>query len=340
MVEEQALLRSGFPSLLAANEATLGRRADLHVGVISTDVGGGSHPIVFCEAGLGDAGRLLPGLGCIEPAGSPWIADVEPTGCEFVRDPDGICYASECEPEHCEAHTTLVADAKGCPRCVNHAGETLDASVGCLTGIGFDGCGFEQPLEALRLALDAHPDNAGFLREDAVLAVIIVTDEDDCSMTDYSLLDSSNEALDSPLGPFTSFRCFEFGITCDENDRTFEGVRHDCVPRSDPGALLHPLDRYTGLLAALRDPGRLLVAAVAGPVSNGVVETDLDAQGRPMIVPSCTANGAAVPGVRLRAFVERFTDLTQTPAAYSAICTDLTPTRLGELGAAIGARLE
>ena len=45
--------------------------------------------------------------------------------------------------------------------------------------------GFEQPLEAMyRALLDPEKLNQGFLREDAFLAVIIISDEDDCSTED------------------------------------------------------------------------------------------------------------------------------------------------------------
>jgi hypothetical protein len=44
--------------------------------------------------------------------------------------------------------------------------------------VGIDGTGLELGLEAMRLALEV-PENAGFIRSDAALAVIFVTDEED-----------------------------------------------------------------------------------------------------------------------------------------------------------------
>ena len=47
------------------------------------------------------------------------------------------------------------------------------------------GCGIEGTLEVLRRALDGrHPENAGFLRDDALLLVVFVTNEDDNSPVD------------------------------------------------------------------------------------------------------------------------------------------------------------
>jgi hypothetical protein len=55
----------------------------------------------------------------------------------------------------------------------------------CVAQVGTDGSGMEQPLEAARLALTdriADGKNAGFMRDDALLAVVILTDEDDQSV--------------------------------------------------------------------------------------------------------------------------------------------------------------
>ena len=61
----------------------------------------------------------------------------------------------------------------------------------CVAKVGTDGSGHEQPLSAAKLALNdriADGKNAGFLRPDALLAVVILTDEDDQS-TDASSMD-------------------------------------------------------------------------------------------------------------------------------------------------------
>jgi len=74
---------------------------------------------------------------------------------------------------------------------------------GCIAKLGKNGCGLEQQLEATLKAVTpststvtpffsrntkGHGDgaNKGFLREDAILAVILVTDEEDCSIPDQS----------------------------------------------------------------------------------------------------------------------------------------------------------
>jgi hypothetical protein len=60
----------------------------------------------------------------------------------------------------------------------------------CAANVGTDGSVDEMPLEAARLALgDRVTDgsNAGFLREDALLAIVMLTDEQDCSYIPYDI---------------------------------------------------------------------------------------------------------------------------------------------------------
>jgi hypothetical protein len=71
----------------------------------------------------------------------------------------------------------------------------------CIANVGTNGPSLEMPLESLRLALtDRMSDgaNAGFLRDDALLAVVMMTDEDDCSRTDedFTIADDT-----CPMGP-------------------------------------------------------------------------------------------------------------------------------------------
>ncbi len=51
-----------------------------------------------------------------------------------------------------------------------------------IADVGTGGNSYEMPLEAMRLALFERKQNQGFLRKDSALAVIIVSDEDDCSL--------------------------------------------------------------------------------------------------------------------------------------------------------------
>ena len=98
--------------------------------------------------------------------------------------------------------------------------------MGCVAVLGTGGCEYEQPLEASLAALtrQAEPGmpNEGFLRNDSLLAIIYVTDEDDCSASNPQLYDNTQTDINSTLGPLTSYRCFEFGITCDVNELSLD----------------------------------------------------------------------------------------------------------------------
>ena len=62
--------------------------------------------------------------------------------------------------------------------------EDADTLFTCLSDIGTGGPATEMPLEAVRLSIGAQVDNGNntdFYRDDALLGIVILTDEDDCS---------------------------------------------------------------------------------------------------------------------------------------------------------------
>ncbi len=327
MADEQALLQAQFSALMQTLRDMRGGLPNVHIGVASTDLGTGMFQITYCEDVGGDGGNLLTG-NCPNPTGAPYVVVVEPTGCDIEKELDekgglASCPSHSCTAANCtDPNTTLVVDDNGCPRCRNYGGEQLEDVFSCMAGLGTLGCGFEQPLEAMYKALDDNPANTGFLRDSALLAVVLITDEDDCSAANPQLFDNSQTTMDSTLGPLTSFRCFEFGITCDVNARTAQGLRQDCQPREDAGALLQPTSRYVQFLQNLKGDEGLVVAAIAGPVQNDSVTVGLDEYSQPEVQFSCsTERGGAVPGIRIRSFVRAFNDDQDMSWAYSSICS-------------------
>jgi hypothetical protein len=133
-----------------------------------------------------------------------YIVDVQPSGCVIVRGEDArSCESHDCTARNCdhEPNTHLVTDAQGCPRCVNYVIDETEHAFSCVATLAGGGCGIEQPLEAMKLALDNHPDNVGFLRPLSHLAVVIIADEDDCSARDATTL-FDPEPVDV-MGPLT-----------------------------------------------------------------------------------------------------------------------------------------
>jgi hypothetical protein len=83
-----------------------------------------------------------------------------------------------------------VANANWIGRTQNYTGNLADVFTCLATAVGVSGCGFEHQLQATRLALnpqrltdgtDINMANVGFVRNKAYLAIILITDEDDCS---------------------------------------------------------------------------------------------------------------------------------------------------------------
>lgn len=294
MEAEQAELAGNFRAIIDALERD-GELPSVHIGVISTDVGG--PPGGACTSGNEGAGLLR----------------VEGKSCRGTNDETPFLFDR--------------VDEDGV-RTRNYDGELRDAFA-CMAELGIGGCGFEQPLEAVRLALEA-PENQGFFRDHAYLAIIFVTDEDDCSVTEEARLltdlgDRSPAVLESELGPFTSFRCFELGVTCDgPGDPRSPGLRRDCVPRVG-SPYLQDVDRFVEAVRARKQlANQILVAAIAGDLEPVEVEMrrlpdsyDFDV---PMLAYSCeeTGLGEAVPPVRLAAFIEGF----PLASRLTSICDD------------------
>jgi hypothetical protein len=186
MVQEQEALAAGIPPLV---EALTGSddQVDLHIGFVSSNLG--TAPVnsggESC-AGLGDEGHLLVRVAC-DP---------------LTDEARYVAHAIDSEGE----------------ASVNYTGE-LATQLQCMAQLGTAGCGFEQHLESMKRALENEVENAGFLREQANLAVIVLADEDDCSVYDRSLftLQAGGDTRTSPLGELSSFRCFAFGISCAED---------------------------------------------------------------------------------------------------------------------------
>ncbi|MCA9667499.1 MAG: carboxypeptidase regulatory-like domain-containing protein [Myxococcales bacterium] len=281
MGEEQAALTNAFSGFLDTISALF---SDVHVGVISTDLGAGTYGLPSCERQGGDGGKLqnVSRVGGCQAPSDPWI-DIQ-SG-----------------------------------KAANTNGESAADVFTCIARLGTSGCGFEQPLESMQRALSAGA-NPGFLRDDAFLAVIVVSDEDDCSASDGKLFDPSQQALSDPLGPLTSFRCFEFGVKCDETGRD-AGPRANCKPAED-GKWTRPVSEYVQFLEQLKPRGSVFFGLIGGPTTR--VEVGADGN-NPVLRASCSsASGVAVPAIRLEALAKAININLSAPPVYS-ICDDKLP---------------
>jgi hypothetical protein len=181
----------------------------------------------------------------------------------------------------------------------NASGSVGDAAA-CLALQGEGGCGFVQPLEALRRALSG---SSGLPRSDAALAVVILTSDDDCSSTSSSLYAWD----DFSLGPYANYRCFQHGVLCGgKKPPLASGSLSSCAPG---GTLLHPVtSRYADFVRTLRPAGWASALVLAAPALEPYqVSAGWDSWGMKYykLKPTCQAAGdslAARPALRLAAF--------------------------------------
>jgi hypothetical protein len=242
------------------------------------------------------------------------------TGVDHCSTPGGANGAFQSAPRG------ACAGPRGSFILTNAGGKNFDGDIAdvfsCIARLGTDGCGFEHQLGALRRALGGDPaaamppQNAGFLRPNARLGLILITDEDDCSAPAGSDLFTPDPAAEAAYGPRDSYRCNEFGHLCGGAPPPRAVVSGlTCVPNETATSrLVHVrdfVDFFSGLKA---DPDMLRVAAIAGPPApygTHSVETRTGIETR--ISPSCTGPsgtgaGDAAPAVRLESFVDAFGD--------------------------------
>lgn len=351
MGEEQANLAANFAPFIDTLELA---GADYRIAITTTDIGG-------------------PGSNCVSPTGGELQLSScldRPATFEFNGESqyEAACVA-QCQlgdaelailPTAVEVGGELVAR----PWIQSYNGidnlpdaiEPLEAFQ-CFAPQGISGCGWESPLEAMSRALgnmeDPTQPEYGFLRDDALLAILIVTDEVDCSYNPelQAALFESDTFKDESTTQLTSAVCWNAGVTC-----TGDSPYDDCVatdldanaqPTSDPEQMvLQPVSRYVGLLegiAAQKLEGREVMVSVIAGVPSGYNTGDVEQVFADTDDPVFQANfgiGAgcenevdgvlqqAVPPVRLESFASAFMSPALPEGArnlYSVCDADYSP---------------
>ena len=274
---------------------------DVHIAVVTSDMGAGDGSFFGCD-GNGDNGV-------------------------FQFAPTGDCLATTLQPG-----ATFIADTGGVNPVTNFTAPDITTVLQCIMAVGTAGCGFEHQLAAVARALgaDGAPpprENRGFLRDEAYLEIIILSNEDDCSAPVNSPLyqATGQTTLASSIGPPGNYRCNEFGHLCgnppkkpprlspNPGDLTTEVTLDDCVSAEDQG-LLTPVATFArGIKALKADPAeKILITSIQGPVTPYTVHWTApptnDTGPWPSIEHSCTAtdSSSADPGVRLQLFAQQF----------------------------------
>lgn len=168
MCEEQQSLRENFDRFV---EVMVANRFDFQLAVVTTDMGDPAH-----------AGRF-----------QNLANDAQSPTCTVSVDVDDCPTAADAPPLIINSADPRYQDSQGMPDIA-----TIQRDFGCRATVGIGGAqaGFEMGLEAARTALSPtmlSSTNGGFLRDDALLAVFFLTDENDCSTPDGRPLDHGDE---------------------------------------------------------------------------------------------------------------------------------------------------
>ena len=304
MQEEQANLARNFPRLIDELKNLPTGFPDLHLGVVSSDLGAGS-AIAACAKALGDGAALQVRSGC----------GLDPKNGRYLISRDG--------------------------GSSNFDGDIADVFA-CLAELGTSGCGYEHQLQSVRMALSGFvTDNAGFLRPDAHLAVVYITDEDDCSApADTTLFNENSPGQDSSL------RCSLYGHVCDGAQvpaSVFSTPLDHCGASPNGGGKLIPVQTFVDEMKTLRTQS-VTVSVIGGWPSDSTnaryaVGYDLSSSDPDLLaeIPICSsANGKAAVGLRLKQFVDAF-----GPAGrILSICQDDFSNAMAQIGQLINTTVE
>jgi hypothetical protein len=355
----QAKMRARLPDFMdALVDPVTGLLPDLHVAVVSSSLGGGAWSNVNqCAAGA------HPG----------------DDGGKFQQGPLG-----NCSMLHQDANFLATGDGTSALPA-NFDGD-IRGAFQCIALLGDSGCGFEAPFAsiyyALQKAADPHdPDNGGgFLRNDALLAVVMLTNEDDCSVRgDSLLLDPGVNSVSDPtgLGALASYRCNEFGHLCNgqppphaapASTVTLEGcVSAETDGKTDPGLtspdgkpdptqghLWPTVADFSAYLRQLKaNPDDVLVAAIAGPTTDrdghslyrvsGQANPAAGGEVDPVVEHSCmqTSGDAASPEYADPAVrIEQLTSSFGRNGIFFPICADDFKTAMVAIARAIPVHTE
>lgn len=337
MAPPQDALAATISSLTSGLESELG--VDIRVGVTTTD---DDNP--RCEGTSSESGALV-GTSCRDR-----IADFEFLGNPPV-DASDMCFdrcssdaadgidsgKMSTETENDPAPSVRPWIEWGPSGTNLPAGVSPSQALACVLPQGVAGCGFESPLESMRKALRASDDpespNHDFLRSDATLAVVFVTDEVDCSDNpDHNDIFTSNKTFWTVNDFGTSGLCWNAGVSCSGNAPEFDSCDPEDYDSSGNAgasfddAVLYPVSRYIETLRDIESlkqgttaaNAKVVVAVVSGVPSGysaGEAEipyadsSDTNYNENFGIGPGCTEGSlSAPPPVRLRALAEAFGD--------------------------------
>jgi hypothetical protein len=300
MTSMQQKLAMQLPAFMQVLEGLPNGLPNVHIAVVSSDMGapGDSTSQIGCTQ-VGDNGNFQSGVGA---AATMCNATTLSQGAGFISDVDGT----------------------------KNFTDPIENVFQCIAQLGAAGCGFEHQLASIDRALGADGQggppapNNGFLRPEAYLGIVLLTNEDDCSAPPNTTIFSLNggmQSLSNPDGPIANYRCnggMRGGHYC-KDPATGQMIVPPLNPPSDASGtppvlnLANCVDNTTGSSALTRvdqfvsdikklkqDPdNQILVAAITAPPDPyGVVWVPPSSpppgaagQAWPQVMHSCGAQG-------------------------------------------------
>jgi hypothetical protein len=366
MSTKVARMAENFRSLVGQLRGVDGVAFDYRIAVTTSDLGAGGYPVDVGQFNLcndvspqGDAGGLSTGprLQATDWEGSNpgiffcgddslGILPSDPARCAVLKQTRQQL-TDDCQGLQLDPSKPYIENSAQ----LNRSDDDVAKQFRCIASVGVNGCFIEQPLEAARVALTRHGQE--FLRPAAHLVVVFMTDEIDCSLADYSLLDPSRSDLDINNDNDIGFRCYKAARTCTGQGQVVtQGTNGQDVYTTftscQDGPELFSVDEYRNYFAsaALKDPslgGRVILAGITGdpdythtppapdgpgplgadvvfaygalPLGGGVIEN--------VAAPSCGQGvDVAFPNPRVQALLGQFSDPQGGAPAFASICAD------------------
>jgi hypothetical protein len=279
MIEMQEKLYLQLPLFIQSLQS-LPSPPSLHLAVVSSD--------------MGAPGDSAASIGCT-PAGDQGEFQSSPRSNSNLS-PPVTCTNSTITPVlgASDSDHTFITDADMMP---NFTDPNLTDVLQCIALLGDSGCGFEHQLASIDRALGADglgpvpSTNVGFLRPNAYLVIVMLTNEDDCSAptnTELYSLNGGQQNLANPLGPIANYRCNQWGHLCTDPGTgqvempplnsppdvmmTGETPTLDmtnCTSNDTATGLLTPVAKFVSDIKALKpEPDKqIIVASIAAPAT-------------------------------------------------------------------------
>ena len=266
--DQQALLQRTGTFMRALDKLGM----NYHVGVTTTDIGALTAEGVYFPSGKSESCDTFTGQdGSLQNVACKQRSNMTTDGVTVCNT---LCPDNKFVPSGSGRYIARENGVSNVPQDLRAEGSAQvdygpSNALQCIGMVGDGGCGFESPLEAMKRALDGHSTvNAGFLRPDSTLAVVVLTDEDDCSVQlsrraeneYYRTKDCAIPDFQADYDCFAAdFRCMARSLKCNE-PMNVAGDKTGCQERED--SYLEPVAGYVSFLKKLRPSSKLLFTGI------------------------------------------------------------------------------